>query len=69
MKYYNLKYFLSSLIYFKLKFILDAKVNFQHYYSSLECHMILSYDVLLFKKHLSSMLKIVVLLDIVVEIF
>jgi len=40
-----------------------VKLNFQHHYSSLQCHMILSYADFLFKKHfLFSVLKTFVLL-------
>jgi len=51
-----------------------AKLNFQHRYSNLQCHMNLQksfYAVLLLKKHflLLSALKTVVLLDIFLETF
>ncbi len=51
----------------------DAKLNFQHHCSSLQCHMILQlsfwYDYLLLNKHflLLSILKTVVMLNIFVE--
>ncbi len=61
-------------MYFKI-YSCDANQNFQHHYSSLQCHMILQKsfryaDLMLKKQHLLllfSMLKIVVLINIFVE--
>ncbi len=40
--YYNLKQLFSMRIYFNMYFFsCDAKLNFQHHYSRLQCHMIL----------------------------
>ncbi len=50
-----------------------AKLNFQHHYSSLHCHMIhqksFEYADLLLKKHFLSILKTVVVLDILWKIW
>jgi len=68
--YYNLKQLFSILIYFLKCHLFLAKLNFQHHYSSLQCHMILQksfpYADLVLKK-LSVMLETVVLLNIFVE--
>ncbi len=71
--YYNLKKQFSVRIYFKIIYSCDAKLNFQHHYSSLQCHMILQksflYADLVIKKHLLLllMLKTVVPLNIFVK--
>ncbi len=72
-KYYTLKYCLLVECIVKCHLFLWCKLNFQHHFSSLQCHMILQksfYVYLLLKKHfwLLSMLKTVVLLNIFVEI-
>ncbi len=61
---YNSKKLSFILIHFKMQFIpVMATLNFQHHYSSLQCHMILQkslwYADLKLKKHLSSVLKTV----------
>jgi len=70
----NLQKQFTILIYFKMLFIpVMAKLNFQHHYSSLQCHMILQksfwYADLLLKKHFLLMLKTVLLLNTFKETF